>query len=87
MIVNPKDYVEESHMELLALCEQTDLGRAILEACRRRAADTVAKMRRNPKIGAEVIREDIRYQLGQADEVEFVPELVKECQRQLTKGS
>ncbi len=83
--ITVSDYVAEQHIELLAMSEKSELGRALIEACRRRSAKVVADMRAMPKIGPEKIQEDIRYKLGQADEVEFLLDLVKECQREITK--
>lgn len=84
--MNLADYVDEEHIEMLALAEKTDLGRAIIEACKRRSARVVAELRRNPKISPENIRDGISFKLGQSEEVEFIPELIKECQRDLTKN-
>ncbi len=80
------DYVPEQYLEMVATCEKSDLGRILLTACRRRADRILNDVRKNPKMSPEKIPEGIRYKLGQADEVEFVSELVKECQRELTNS-
>jgi hypothetical protein len=83
--IRVSDYVDTSRIELIAQCEKSELGYALLEAARRRSARIVAETRLKPRINCEVIEEDIRYKLGQADEADFLQALVIECQREVTK--
>jgi len=83
--IRVSDYVDTSRIELIAQCEKSELGYALLEASRKRTARIVAETRLKPKINCESIEEDIRYKLGQADEADFLQALVIECQREIVK--
>jgi len=83
-VIRISDYVDANRVELLAQAEKSELGHTLMEACRRRSARVVSELRKTPKINPEKIEDDIRYKFGQADEVEFILDLMTECQRQLT---
>lgn len=84
--IRVSDYVDKGREEMLAQAGKSELGQVIMNACERRSAKVVADMRKNPKIGCEKIEEDIRYRLGQSDEVEFILDLMTECQREITNN-
>lgn len=80
------DGLEQADIIELARADQTRIGQLVMRLAERKAKRAMLDIRRNPKVGTEDIKADIRYKIGLADGAEWLTELFRAARKTVTNG-
>ena len=81
-----RPYIQtDGELETLAHADTVPLGALVIRALAVEKERLRALYERSPKLGTEVIANDIRYQLGQVAQCDFVARLIAEATAEQAK--